>query len=116
MIDGTFYEFDEMRKMYLYDPNAKDWIYEDETGKIYTIEDFIEYFSAEIERKSAENRIKSAPQKALQRGHRKKMFNNKDIEEIRKLKEENTSNRQIAKILKCDEKTIRNYLREITKI
>ncbi len=116
MIDETFYEFDEMYKMYLYDPNLKSWVYKDKTEEIYTIKDFLEYFSAEIERKSAENKIKSAPQKALQRGHRKKMFNNKDIEKIRKLKEENTSNRQIAKILKCDEKTVRNYLREMTKI
>lgn len=114
MINNNIYEFDEMYKMKLYDPDREIWVLAGNTGEVFTIKDFIEYFYEEIEAKSAEIKRKSAPQKALQKKHKKKIFNDKDIKKIKELKKRGISNRQIAKIFKCDEKTIRNYLKQTT--
>lgn len=45
------------------------------------------------------------------KGHRKKMFTEIQILEIKKLYSEGVSKNKIAKIFHCNEKTIRNYLK-----
>lgn len=57
---------------------------------------------------NVDNKIKSA--KFVQ-GHRHKIFDNEQIDKIKILKCKKMSNRQIASIMKCSEKTIRNYLK-----
>lgn len=62
-----------------------------------------------------ENKTKNANKDfKIMNGKRKKIFNEKDIEEIKRLKKEGISNRRIAKIMKCSETTIRNYLKQTT--
>ncbi|MDU6274084.1 MAG: helix-turn-helix domain-containing protein [Peptostreptococcaceae bacterium] len=48
----------------------------------------------------------------FKQGHRKRMFNDEDVEEIKKLYATGISKNQIAKIKGCSEKTIRNYLKQ----
>lgn len=55
-----------------------------------------------------DNKIKSA---FFKRGTRKKLFNSIDVDNMVKMSKEGISKRQIAKIYHCDEKTIRNYLK-----
>lgn len=55
------------------------------------------------------NDAKSA--KPFIQGHRHKIFSAERIGEIKRLKMQGLSNRRIAKIFGCDEKTIRNYLK-----
>lgn len=45
-------------------------------------------------------------------GHRKKIFTNQQLEEIKQMYKDGISKNQIAKKFKCSEKTIRNYLKE----
>lgn len=81
--------------------------------KIFAVYDFgkMEFFYYLIDAEKAEIKTKSA--KSFVQGHRHKMFSNKDIENIKNLKKQGISNRKIAKIYHCDEKTIRNYLNKI---
>jgi DNA-binding NarL/FixJ family response regulator len=48
----------------------------------------------------------------FKQGHRKKMFNEEQVEEIKQLYADGISKSQIAKMYKCSEKTIRNYLKQ----
>lgn len=52
-----------------------------------------------------ENMTKSEPRKP-------KMFGSADVEKMKKLKKEGYSNVKVAKMMKCSEKTVRNYLKE----
>lgn len=84
-----------------------------DTDEPYYIYKFIEEYS---KLKSAENVVNSTKSafKPFIRGHRKKLFTEKEIEKMKNLKSQGTSNRRIAKIFSCDEKTIRNYLHSAT--
>lgn len=58
---------------------------------------------------------KKTPQRKGPRiGKKPKMFNDDDVKEMVRLKNKGFSNVKISKIFKCSEKTIRNYLKEIT--
>lgn len=46
-------------------------------------------------------------------GHRHKIFNDDEVEKIKKMCTNGISNRQIAKQMKCSETTIRNYRKKI---
>lgn len=48
----------------------------------------------------------------FKQGHRKKMFNDAEIENIKKLYDKGMSKNKIAKLKGCSEKTIRNYLKQ----
>lgn len=56
---------------------------------------------------------KKAQNSHFVRGHRRKIFNAKDIEKIKTMCNKNISNRKIAKEMKCSETTIRNYRKKI---
>lgn len=56
-----------------------------------------------------DNKIKSA---FFKRGVKKKLFDEIDIDNILEMSKSGLSNRKIAKIYHCDEKTIRNYLKK----
>ena len=55
-----------------------------------------------------ESKIKSE----FKQGHRKRMFNDAEVKEIKKLYTNGISKNQITKIKGCSEKTIRNYLKK----
>lgn len=80
--------------------------------KVYAVYDFGKmefiYYLNPTDAEKAKNQTKSA--KSFIQGHRHKIFTNQDIENIKDLKKQGLSNRKIAKIYHCDEKTIRNYL------
>lgn len=48
----------------------------------------------------------------FKQGHRKRMFNDEDVEKIKELHSTGLSKNKIAKMYKCSEKTIRNYLKQ----
>lgn len=48
----------------------------------------------------------------FKQGHRKRMFSDGDVEEIKKLHSKGISKNKIAKMYGCSEKTIRNYLKK----
>lgn len=63
-------------------------------------------FDPTIEDKKA-NKVKSE----FKQGHRKKMFNDAEIKDIKELYDKGMSKNKIAKLKGCSEKTIRNYLK-----
>ena len=48
----------------------------------------------------------------FKQGHRKRMFNEEQVEKIKQLYADGMSKNQIAKMYRCSEKTIRNYLKQ----
>lgn len=57
--------------------------------------------------------VEIATKSEFSQGHRKKIFNNQQIEEIKQMYQNGISKNQIAKKFNCSEKTIRNYLKEV---
>ena len=91
-----FYWLDENSKIDLNSPLTLRTAYE-ELKKIFesTISD------------KKEIKIKSE----FKQGHRKRMFNKEQVEQIKQLYADGMSKNQIAKMYRCSEKTIRNYLK-----
>lgn len=59
--------------------------------------------------------VKNPTKSEFKQGHRHKMFNEKQIQEIKKLKSQGVSNVKIASMYNCSEKTIRNYLKNTSE-
>lgn len=89
------------------DSNKTIPFYWHKNGEPLTLRSVYPQLKAIFESEKVENKTKSE----FRQGHRNKMFTQEQIEEMVKLKEQGLSNIKIRKILHCDKKTIRNYLK-----
>jgi len=103
-----YYSVDEMLKFQLRNEQGV-LIVHSGTNKAYYAYELAEIYHQQKGAENVANNTKSA--KPFTRGHRHKIFASKEIEKIENLKSQGISNRKIAKMFNCDEKTIRNYLR-----
>lgn len=101
------YSVNEMLKMQLKNSDGVNLVH-DGTNKPYFAYELAEVYHQMKIAENVQNTTKSAT-KSFVKGHRKKMFGSQEVQKIQDLINEKKSNRQIAKYLKCDEKTIRNY-------
>ena len=81
-----------------------------DTKEPYYIYELIEEYN-KISQNTIETTIYAKP---FIQGHRHKLFDVEQIKRIKNLKSQGMSNRKIAKIMKCSEGTIRNYLKQTT--
>ena len=84
----------------------------DEKNDIYYINesDFLSNFKIFKKIFSADNGYNKTKSEFKQ-GHRKKMFTQKQVKQIKQMKNKGISNKKIAKYFQCSEKSIRNYLK-----
>lgn len=84
----------------------------DIVNEICTLSEYYcSYINHLISNTCSEN-AKALRDKKVMNGKKPKMFNDNDVREMIKLKNQGFSNVQIAKKFKCSEKTVRNYLKK----
>ncbi len=77
-----------------------------------TLENVYEWLKYIIEHKKISDKQINETKSEFKKGHRKKMFNDEKVEEIKALYANGLSKNKIAKMYGCSEKTIRNYLKK----
>lgn len=90
------------------DVTAKE--YAEEYIKRWGIVEILSGLVTEIENLEKEN--KELKERKVRRGCKHKMFGEDDKAKMKKLKKDGYSLRKIAEIMGCNEKTVRNYLKQ----